>query len=318
MSVTATHANVIEAGKQEPRALVWPVGEGEFHPRRVVRLKHSMSDHPLLQLKALGRLAEKFEAQGNGQVKFVRSGTKSGDPLELFSKSDRGLSVADVFARIEEPGSWVSLYNVQSDPEYRAMIHDVINSTSAWRERTDPGWFEADGFIFVSSPPSATPFHIDRENNLFLQIHGRKRQSVWDPGDRQVVPEIEIEHKIGRGRVSKVLFENSFFERAIVNEELGPGEGVYMPSTAGHTTNTEARPRGPDDTYSISIGIVFYTTATRRAAYAYALNDYLRKVGLKPRPPYESPMRDALKYPMARSVVLAKRLLRGFAIPPGM
>jgi hypothetical protein len=254
--------------------LVWPAGDREFHPRRVVRLRHSMSDHPLMQLSALQRLGEKFEALGNGLVKFVRTGATSADPLEVHTQSDRGLSVSEAFARIEEPGSWVSLYNVQADPDYRAMIREVVDSTSSWAEPRDPGRFEYDGFIFVSSAPSATPFHFDRENNFFLQIHGRKRLSVWDPADRQVVPEAEIEQKIGgRADVSTVRFDNSFFQRASVNEELLPGEGVYMPSTSGHTTNTEALPVGADDTYSISIGVVFYTRATRRAAYADALND---------------------------------------------
>jgi hypothetical protein len=199
------------------------------------------------------------------------------------------------------------------------MIHEVVDSTAPWAERRDPGRFEYDGFIFVSSAPSATPFHIDRENNFFLQIHGRKRLSVWDPADRKVVPETELEQKIGgRADVSTVRFDTSYFQRAIVNEELRPGEGVYMPSSSGHTTNTEALPLGTDDTYSISIGVVFYTSATRRAAYAYALNDHLRRFGFHPRPPYVSPLRDTLKYPVGRSLVLAKRYLRGAVSPPGM
>lgn len=299
--------------------LVWPAGDRDFHPRRVARLRHAMSDHPLLQLAALRRLGEKFEALGNGLVKFVRTGATSADPLEVHTRSDRGLSVSEAFARIEEPGSWVSLYNVQVDPDYRAMIREVVESTASWAERSDPGRFEYDGFIFVSSAPSATPFHIDRENNFFLQIHGRKRLSVWDPADRQVVPETEIEQKIGgRADVSTVRFDPGFFQRAVVNDELRPGDGVYMPSASGHTTNTEALPLGSDDTYSVSIGVVFYTRATRRAAYAYALNDYLRRFGFHPRPPYESPLLDRLKYPVGRSLVLAKRYLRGAVIPPGM
>src|SRR5262245_56216725 len=106
----------------EPQYRVWPADDATFHPRRVIRLKHSLTTHPLMQLPALRRLAEKFEAEGKGQVKFVRPGTTSADPLHLLTQSDRGWPVAAVFDHLEEPGSWVSLYNVQTDPDYRAMI----------------------------------------------------------------------------------------------------------------------------------------------------------------------------------------------------
>ncbi len=289
-----------------------------FHPRRVSRLSHSFSDHPLLQLSSLRGLAERFRSSGIDQVKFMRSGATSEDPLKILSEHDQGMSLGEVFERIEEPGSWVSLYNVQTDPEYRELVAEAMACVAPLLDAHDPGPFEADGFIFVSSAPSATPFHIDRENNFFLQIRGRKRMSVWDPSDRVVVPEVDVEDKIGRGSSSKVRFRNEFFERAVFNEELGPGQGVYMPSTAGHTTNTEALPIGQDDTYSVSIGLVYYTKATRRAAYAYALNDRLRRMGLRPRPPYESSMLDRLKYPFGRALVLSKRVAGGFKIPPGM
>ena len=297
---------------------IWFPDDSPYHPRRVSRLKHSFSEHPLMQLAALKALALKFEAQGNGLVKFQRTGARSADALEVLSQSDRGMSIEEIFDRIEEPRSWISLYNVGTDPEYREMIDQIMESVAHLTDAFDPGAFETDGFVFVSAPPSATPFHIDRENNFFLQLHGRKRMSVWHPDDRTVVPEAEIESKIGRGAKSTVPFRDEYFKRAAFDAELRAGEGVYMPSTAGHTTNTEALPEGRDDTYSVSIGIVFYTRATRRAAYVYAVNDQLRRLGLNPRAPFDSPVRDAVKYPLGRSMIFAKKVLRGFEVPPGM
>lgn len=289
-----------------------------YDPRKVSRLSHTFHQHPSLGLDRLRALALRFQAEGRKQVKFVDRGARTQDPLKLYSEDPEGLSLDEVFDRIEEPGSWVSLYNVATDPEYRELVDEVMACMAPHLASRDPGAFESDGFIFISSAPSATPFHIDRENNFFLQIHGRKRMSVWDPSDRQVVPEDEIEKKIGMGTASTVRFEDRFWERAAFNAELGPGEGVYMPSTAGHTTNTEALPSGEDDTYSVSIGVVYYTRATRRAAYVYALNHRLRKMGVEPHPPYESPLRDALKFPGARGFVWARQILKGFELPPGM
>jgi hypothetical protein len=269
-------------------------------------------------LPALQRLALEFQAAGKNQVKFVRRGTTSADQLKPLGQDELGRSIPEVFSHIEDPGSWLSLYHVQTNPAYAEMLRDISTTATSWQEALDPGAFDWAGFIFISSPPSATPYHIDRENNFFLQIHGKKRLSVWDPSDRNVVPEADIEDKIGRNNDSRVRFDNSFYERATINAELGPGDGAYMPSTAGHTTNTESLPVGTDDTYSVSIGVVYYTKATRRAAYAYALNDYLRRLGMQPKPPYESPLLDGLKYPLSRSLLLTKKYLRGFKIPPGM
>lgn len=312
------HGQTGGASTSQPTYRVWRADGAEYHPRRTIRIKHSLTSHPLLQLPALHKLAEKFRAQGRDQVKFVRKGTTSASVLNPLSTDESGRSLSEVFSRIEEPGSWVSLYHVQTDPEYAEMLRMISTTVADFQEKLDPGSFDWAGFIFVSSPPSATPFHIDRENNFFLQIHGKKRMSVWDPADRHVVPESAIEDRMAQGAVSNVKFDPSYYQRAIINDELGPGDGVYMPSTSGHTTNTETKPAGPDDTYSVSIGVNFYTKATRRAGNNYALNYYLRRLGMNPRPPYESPVLDALKYPIARSLVLAKKYFRGFEIPPGM
>ncbi|MFO1077421.1 MAG: cupin-like domain-containing protein [Planctomycetota bacterium] len=300
------------------KSQVWFEEESAFQPRRVAPLRHSFADHPSLQLDSLKRLAIRLKAAGRDQVKHIEAGATSEDPLLFLPEDDRGRSLEEVFDRVEEPGSWVSLYNVQTDPEYRELVTEVMQSSAHLLEEKDPGAFETDGFIFVSSAPSATPFHIDRENNFFLQIHGRKRMSVWDPADRVVVPEEKVESKMGLNSTSSMPFKNEHFARAAFNQELRAGEGVYIPATSGHTTNTEALPVGDDDTYSISIGVVFYTRSTRRAAYVYALNQFLRRHGLRPRPPYESALRDRLKYPFGRSLVLARKILQGFRVPPGM
>ena len=88
---------------------------------------------------------------------------------------------------MEEPGSWIALYNVEAVPRYAALLQEIIDGLRERVEREEPGIFAVTGFIFISAPPSVTPFHIDRENNFWLQLHGRKTLSVWDPNDREAV-----------------------------------------------------------------------------------------------------------------------------------
>jgi hypothetical protein len=49
-----------------------------------------------------------------------------------------------------------------------------------------------------------TPFHIDRENNFWLQIRGRKTLTLWDHRDRSVVPAEAVERFILFGDLDDV------------------------------------------------------------------------------------------------------------------
>src|SRR5690606_36528405 len=167
-------------------------------------------------------------------------------------------SIADIFARIEEPGSWISMYNVESDPQYREFLWEALGSIRAQIDVQQPGMFNVGGFSFVSAPPSVPPFHIDRENKFWLQIRGRKRINVWDPADRVAVSESAVEEFIARGDLTAVRYDESLRPRSF-EAQMGPGEGVYMPSTSAHMTAADVDWVRPGDGYAISIAMVFYT-----------------------------------------------------------
>ena len=44
-----------------------------------------------------------------------------------------------------------------------------------------------EGFIFVSSPGSVTPYHIDPERNFLLQVRGNKTMHMFDGSDRSLL-----------------------------------------------------------------------------------------------------------------------------------
>jgi Cupin-like domain len=288
--------------------------EGHHHrPTRRARVQHSFHTHPLLQLDALRDLAKRVAA--NGQTKFLSQGTKADSAFNTLTAHDGGRSIDDVFERISDRGSWISIYNVATDPAYRDMLWAAMNSARPFVEPLDPGMYNIDGFVFISAPPSVTPFHIDRENNFLIQIRGRKRFRVWEPDDRQTVPQRSVEQFIVFRDLHGVTLTDSVATRAL-DVELGPGEGIYMPSTSAHLISTDDHWVTADDGISITIGIVFYTNATRKAANIHALNMSLRKLGIEPAEPGHSPL-DGVKYPLAKAYVAASKAFRGFTPPPG-
>ena len=89
------------------------------------------------------------------------------------------------------------------------------------------------GFIFITSPGSVTPFHMDNEYNFLLQVRGDKTVHMWDPNDRLVLPEQTIEEFHGN-----FVHRNLEFRRGVHGHRLGaaaaPGRGLHFPVNAPH------------------------------------------------------------------------------------
>jgi len=47
--------------------------------------------------------------------------------------------------------------------------------------------------VIINSPNRVTPFHFDAEINFLVQVAGSKQAWVYDPLDRSVVTEQDIE-----------------------------------------------------------------------------------------------------------------------------
>ena len=69
--------------------------------------------------------------------------------------------------------------------------HDVPHAAVAQAiEAATGAMLTPQGFIFVSSPDSVTPYHFDPEHNILLQIRGTKVMTQFPAGDARFVPDI--------------------------------------------------------------------------------------------------------------------------------
>jgi hypothetical protein len=257
-----------------------------FDPWKIQAISHALTDHPLLQIGALVELGKRQQER-----KLVRThsaaataGTSFAD-APLLHPNDR--DAAATLAEIEKAGAWMSLLNVQADPLYRKLIDDVLGEVKPVVSRRDPGMCYRAGWIFVSSPNTVTPFHMDHEHNFILQIRGRKRLYTWDPFDRVVVSERAQELFHDRHSRELVTWSEDWRARARVFE-LEPGLGGYMPSTTPHMVENGDGP-------SITISFTYYTHSTRQRELLYRGNAGLRRLGLEPHPVGASQGRDRVK-----------------------
>ena len=284
-----------------------------FGTDRICRLEHDVHRHPLLQLDALHALARELEPAGG--CRFLAPGAVDSSAFDHAASSHDGRTLDDVIARIEEPGSWIALYNVEQVPRCAAVLRQVVDGMRALVEREQPDIFLVTGFVFISAPPSVTPYHIDRENNLWLQLRGRKTLAVWD---HRVTPAPVVEEFIVHRDLGGVRLTDDVRAQAL-EFEAGPGDGLYFPATTPHMTRSTRDWVRPGDGVAISIGINFYTRVTRRRALAHQANRLLRRAGLDPRRPGQSAWVDAVKMPLgALALEWLARRRTGYVEPPGM
>ncbi|CAN5116856.1 hypothetical protein BH11PSE11_BH11PSE11_23530 [soil metagenome] len=286
--------------------------ESAFSTGKLTPLKHNYDQHPLMQLDRLEQLAKALEP--TKQCRFVDRGVKVSSEFSHQPVSPDGRDLDQVFRQIETPGTWIALYDIQTNPEYQHFLTQIM-STVQHLVAAEGSIRDIRGFIFISAPPSVTPFHIDRENNFWMQIRGRKTINVWDRNDRDVVPSSDIERFIAYRSLDNVKLKDEFLARSH-EYDCGAGDGVYFPSTTPHMTRSNPDPQG-GNAVSISIGINFYSDVTRRNAYVHTANGVLRRLGFNPQSPHDKANAGPVRYQLGKAIVAWRKRFSGYTPPPG-
>ncbi len=268
------------------------------------KLRHRLCDHPLLQLPRLVELARQrgndaLYFRGDHQINQVDDAPGEAKRTFIDRKLERPtLSAAETLAQIESCNAWLQLRHVGADPEYAQLLAELIKEFQPYAERVAPGLTVPRADIFVSSPGSTTPFHLDEEHNFLLQIRGSKKLSIADGFDPEAVaPGTLREYFHGNGELARY---SAHLEQHSVHVDLAPGEGVHIPPCHPHWVQNGAA-------VSISLGVLWFSDVTARRRHLYRVNGWLERAGLEPPEPGARPALDAL---IALPVTLKRRLQR--------
>src|SRR5262245_60886955 len=140
------------------------------YPDRTFPIRHAFGGNPLFSLPRIIELVQKLPRD---RVEF-NSG-KAAISQDPTTTPMIDLEPAEIISRIETCNAWMVLKRVESDPAYRELLDQALLTVARSRgydSLDDAGFSDIQGFIFVSSPRSTTPFHADSEDNFFVQIHG--------------------------------------------------------------------------------------------------------------------------------------------------
>jgi hypothetical protein len=257
--------------------------------RREFGLRHSLTQHPLLSLEALAKLADALppgaiERHDAKQPLLVPGGAEdlSGPPSETVRS-------------IDSNGRWMVMWNLEQVAPYDRLLDEILDEAAPFLPTREGQMGRRECFLFLSAPHAVTPVHFDPEHNFLVQIRGTKELNIGRFPDREwELRELNRYYDGGHRNLVEIPPRSSVFH-------MQPGEGVYIYPWAPHWVYN-----GP--AASISLSITFRTRRSQREEHASLFNRRLRRRGLSPRPAGESVSLDRVK---AMTISLAGWVRRG-------
>lgn len=271
--------------------LVEPADKAAFagaFPNQPFALKHQLADNPLFALDRIVDLVRELPADS---IEYNSGKAAIGQDPDKTPLVD--LDPAEVVRRIETCGAWMVLKRVEQHPAYRAVIEQALHAVARANGHADleaAGFEDLRGFMFVSSPNSTTPFHVDAEDNIFVHIHGDKFFTICDNRDGSVVSDDAIEHSLTKHR--NVSYSPDYESKSTCYS-LKAGDGVFVPYLWPHWVRTGSQ-------FSISLAVTWKTKAVMAKNDIFVVNSLLRRIGFPQRAPGHNPVADAVKLALFR------------------
>jgi hypothetical protein len=251
--------------------------------REAFRVTHALAGNPLFEVDVLIEVA-KQAAKRSGDLYLDAGDVSVTDKWGDIPIPDR--PVEEIMRRIETAGAWIIIKHVEQGPGYAEVIREFdqfvrrLAGPEAARLLSSP-----EMLVLVTSPNRVTPFHFDAEVNFLVQIQGEKDAWVCDPNDRSAVTHQEIENYYSVNHNAGTFKPG--LEKKARHFHLKPGDGVHIPTHAGHWVNN-------GNAISVSLSLNFELPPTMYRDI-YRVNHRLRRLGMVPRAPGEARLADKLK-----------------------
>ncbi len=264
-----------------------------LYPERSGTLTHRMAGHPLLAIASLAELAVRLDP---AHVEYNRADLPVGIAPDAIPGN--GLSIAETIRSIEENGSWMVLKWVENDPVYKALLEKALAPIRAIVEPLTGPMLTLQGFIFISSPGAVTPYHMDPEHNILLQIRGSKDFTVFPSVDDDLLNDVGHE-RYHQGGHRNLPWRDDFAAKGTTHR-LYPGDAIHVPVKSPHWIKN-----GPE--LSVSFSITWRSLWSYREADARGFNHVMRGLGVNLAAPGRFPAQNIPKSLVYRAI----RRLRG-------
>jgi len=255
------------------------------------KLRHSLLDTKALELDSLTETLLRLPKK---QVFYKSSMLDKQDNFEAaFQRKEKEASLESTLRDLPHSNSLIMVNSPEVDPVFQPIYEEIMESIVELIGKRDRKRriFMPTLYLFIASPNSITPFHIDRYSTFLFQFRGSKKVYVAEPWDTRVVSDASREAYVSYANTQLPWSEDR--EKLFTCFDFNPGEAVHIPFVSGHFVKN-----GPDD-ISISMSVIFNTQASmiwRRALnYNHRARKLMRPLKVTPYPVGRSEVRDLSK-----------------------
>lgn len=254
------------------------------------KFKHKLMGHPALSLENLAVVLPRLQ----DRVVYSSDLLSVSDDFEgKFKQRSTDKTIEEVIDTIRTGNSYIMVNSPEADDSFKELHSMLLGDVEALMQRLGLGKKAIDSklFLFIASPNSVTPFHIDRYSTFLLQFRGSKQFSIFPQWNEKSVSSQNREAYVAYAN-TKLPF-NAEIDALGTCYDFAPGEALHIPFIAGHHVKN-----GADDV-SISMSIIFNTEqsmAWRRALrFNFTARKWLSRFGMEPHQVGQAPIRDKIK-----------------------
>jgi hypothetical protein len=242
--------------------------------RHPFRFEHELANHEALKFDSLREIVLSLPRE---QVFATRADLKIDADFDR-AHIDHAIehTLEATLADMATTNSYVMVRQPDSHPRLRPIL-EVLQAELAERIKT-LNRSRASGnvrlhdpmlYLFISSPNSVTPFHVDRYSTWLLQLQGEKDVMIWERDDRRTVTEEELEFLFGQPYVKNPTYKSEALKPNVVH--LKKSEAVHIPFTAPHSVKNGSE-------VSVSLSFICQTPEALRDANAFRFNYSARRL----------------------------------------
>lgn len=250
-----------------------------LYPSVAGQFRHALSGHPLLGLAALVDAAARLPA---GQTELRRSDSEPG--ARFASPADRLPDPAAIIDAIHFGRHWLMLRNPEILPDYADLMRALVDAIAPAVVAATGPVMQPQMFLFVSSPGSHTPLHLDPEYNILFQISGAK--AFWTLPSDAVDADAHVRL---HGQGDNLLRWDDGLRDAATCHRLDPGDALFVPYKVPHWVDVTG------DAPSVSLSLTWKSRWSRDQEAAWRLNARLARLGVSAPPPPEWPRASRLR-----------------------
>ena len=266
--------------------------DDELLDRASFKCRHRLMGHPALDFANLARVIPALPPK---HVMYSVKQLNTADNFEkTFSKRPQDCSIEETLENLRTSDSYVMIQTPEADPSFRDLHRELLADVEQLMHQRGVGKAAVNPhlYLFIASPGSVTPFHLDRYSTFLLQFSGSKKVAVFPQWNEAVVTTPRLEDYVAYHNTSLPLETGDGFAGHHV--QLHAGRSAAHP-VRGRTPCAQ-RARG---SFKISMSIIFNTEESMRWRHALNFNRAARRrlarVGLSVKPVGFDARRDRVK-----------------------